>query len=329
MTALRLTSLIVAAVVACPLTLAAQQQQKAPIVGFLTSGSMKALNKLWVDGFHRGLGESGFVQGQNVSIEYRAADDHYDRLPALATELVRSQVSVIVAAGGPVSALAARKVTESIPIVFTTIADPVKSGLVASLNRPGGNATGTAGLTSELDVKRLELLLQIKPNARVIGVLINPNRPGVEANSKELEAAAATMGRRLVFEKGGSDHPIDTAFARLAEQKVDALVVTADPFFNFRRPQVVALASKYALPAIYQWREFVIDGGLMSYGPSISDAYQQAGIYAGRILKGTKPADLPVIQPTRFELVINQRTARTLGLEVPPVLFAAADTVAD
>lgn len=305
------------------------QQQALPVVGFLTSGSMASLNKEWAAGFRRGLAESGYVEGQTVTIEYRAADDRYDRLPALAAELVRNNVGVIVAAGGPVSALAAKKATDTIPIVFTTIADPVKSGLVASLNRPGGNATGMAGLTSELDVKRLELLLQIKPGARVIGVLVNPNRPGVDTNSMELEAAAYKMGLRVIFQNGGPDHPVDAAFEKLAEQKIDALVVTADPFFNFRRPQVVALAARHAIPAIYQWREFVADGGLMSYGPSIADAYQQAGAYAGRIIKGARPEDLPVMQPTRFELVINQKTAKTLNIEVPSLLLALANEVTE
>lgn len=311
-----------------PLPLGAQQQG-IPVVGLLTSGSKNALNKQWVEAVHRGLGEVGYVDGQNVTIDYRAADDHYDRLPALAAEFVRNRVAVIIAAGGPVSALAAKKASDTIPIVFTTIADPVKSGLVDGLSKPGGNATGTAGLTSELDAKRLELLYQIKPSARVIGVLINPNRPGVEANSKELQAAAEAIGRKLVFQNAGPEHPIDAAFASLAEQKVDALVVTADPFFNFRRPQVVALAARYAMPAIYQWREFVTDGGLMSYGPSIADAYHQAGVYAGRIIKGARPADLPVIQPTRFELVINQKTAKTLGIEISPLLLARANEVTE
>ena len=325
---LGLASLILSTALISALPLSAQQQA-LPVVGFLTSGSMASLNKEWAAGFRRGLAESGYVEGQTVTIEYRAADDRYDRLPALAAELVRNNVGVIVAAGGPVSALAAKKATDTIPIVFTTIADPVKSGLVASLNRPGGNATGMAGLTSELDVKRLELLLQIKPGARVIGVLVNPNRPGVDTNSMELEAAAYKMGLRVIFQNGGPDHPVDAAFEKLAEQKIDALVVTADPFFNFRRPQVVALAARHAIPAIYQWREFVADGGLMSYGPSIGDAYHQAGVYAGRILKGAKPADLPVTQPTRFELVINQKTAKTLGLEVSALLQATADAVTE
>ena len=325
---LGLASFILSAALISALPLSAQQQA-LPVVGFLTSGSMASLHKEWAAGFRRGLAESGYVEGQTVTIEYRAADDRYDRLPALAAELVRNNVGVIVAAGGPVSALAAKKATDTVPIVFTTIADPVKSGLVASLNRPGGNATGMAGLTSELDVKRLELLLQIKPGARVIGVLVNPNRPGVDTNSMELEAAAYKMGRRVIFQNGGPDHPLEAAFEKLAEQKIDALVVTADPFFNFRRPQVVALAARHAIPAIYQWREFVADGGLMSYGPSIGDAYHQAGVYAGRILKGAKPADLPVTQPTRFELVINQKTAKTLGLEVSALLQATADAVTE
>ena len=321
-------SLILAAALVSPLPLYAQQQG-VPVVGFLTSGSIGSLNKQWVAAVHRGLGESGYVDGQNVTIDYRAADDQYDRLPGLAAELVRKRVAVIIAAGGPVSAIAAKRATDTIPIVFTTIADPVKSGLVDGLSRPGGNATGTAGLTSELDAKRLELLHQLKPSARLIGVLVNPNRPGVEANSKELQAAAEAIGCKLVFQNAGPEHALDAAFDRFAEQRVDAVVVTADPFFNFRRPQVVALAARHAIPAVYQWREFVADGGLMSYGPSIADAYHQTGVYAGRILKGARPADLPVMQPTRFELVINQRTARTLGIEVPALLLARADAVTE
>jgi putative ABC transport system substrate-binding protein len=307
-----------------PLPLSAQQPN-IPVIGFLIPGSKDGLNKHWVEAFHRGLAESGYVEGRNVTVDYRAADDRYDRLPGLAAELVRNQVAVIVASGGPVSALAAKKATDTVPIVFTTIADPVKSGIVDGLSKPGGNATGTAGLTSELDAKRLELLHQIKPGARTIGILVNPNRPGVEANNTELQIAARSIGRELVFQSAGPEHALDAAFQRLAERRVDALAVTADPFFNFRRPQVVALAARHAMPAIYQWREFVEDGGLMSYGPSIADAYQQAGIYAGRIMKGARPADLPVIQPTRFELVINQKTARTLGIEIPALLLARAN----
>jgi putative ABC transport system substrate-binding protein len=321
---LMLTGALLAGALLWPLPLSAQQAN-IPVIGFLIPGSKAGLNKHWIEAFHQGLAESGYVEGRNVTIEYRAADDRYDRLPGLAAELVRNHVAVIVASGGPVSALAAKKATDTVPIVFTTIADPVKSGIVDGLSKPGGNATGTAGLTSELDAKRLELLHQIKPSARTIGILVNPSRPGVEANNIELQIAARALGRELVFQSAGPEHPLDAAFQRLAEQRVDALAVTADPFFNFRRPQVVALAARHAMPAIYQWREFVEDGGLMSYGPSIADAYQQAGIYAGRIMKGARPADLPVIQPTRFELVINQKTARTLGIEIPALLLARAN----
>lgn len=321
-----LISLVLAGALLWPLPLGAQQQQqKTPVIGFLITGAKAGLNRQWVEAFHQGLAESGYVEGRNVTIDYRAADDRYDRLPGLAAELVRNQVAVIVASGGPVSALAAKKATNTVPIVFTTIADPVKSGIVDGLSKPGGNATGTAGLTSELDAKRLELLNQIKPSARTIGILVNPNRPGVEANNNELQIAARAIGRQLVFQNAGPEHALDAAFQRLAEQRVDALAVTADPFFNFRRPQVVALAARYAMPAIYQWREFVEDGGLMSYGPSISDAYHQTGVYAGRILKGARPADLPVMQPTRFELVINQKTAKSLGIDIPALLLARAN----
>jgi len=220
------------------------------------------------------------VNGQNVAIEYRGADDHYDRLPSLAEELVHRPVTVIVAAGGPASALAAKVATASIPVVFTIVADPVKSGLVASLNRPGGNVTGSAGLTSALDSKRLELLQQLKPAAKLIGVLVNPNRPGVEGQLRDLQATAKALGQQLLVQKTGTEREIDVAFEALAQEKVDALLVAADPFFNSWRPQIVALARRHAVPAIYQWSGFVTDGGLMSYGPSIADAYHQAGIHA-------------------------------------------------
>jgi ABC-type uncharacterized transport system substrate-binding protein len=321
-----LVSFIIIAALGCPVPLSAQDRG-GPVIGFLTSGFRNSLNKAWIAAFQHGLKESGYVEGQNVTIDYRAADDHYERLDELAAEFVRNQVKVIIAAGGPVSALAAKRATSTIPIVFTTIADPVKSGIVDGLAHPGGNATGTAGLTSELDEKRLELLSQIKPGARVVGVLVNPKRPGVEANTKDMQAAAKTLGIELVFENAGPEHPLEAAFEKLAERRVDGLVVTADPFFNFRRSQVVALAARLALPAVYQWREFVADGGLMSYGPSIADAYYQTGVYAGRILKGMRPADLPVLQPTKFELVINRKTAKSLGIEVPPTMIARANDV--
>jgi putative tryptophan/tyrosine transport system substrate-binding protein len=304
--------------------LPASAQQPLAVVGLLTSGPVEALNQQWMLAFHRGLADFGLIDGQSVAIEYRGADDNYDRLPGLAAELVRRQVGVIVAAGGPISALAAKKVTATIPIVFTTVSDPVKSGLVASLNRPGGNLTGTAGLTSELDPKRLELLHQIKPSEGVIGVLVNPKRPGVEGQTKELETAARALGREIAVHKAATEQAIDAEFEAMHQRRLDSVVVTADPLFNFNRTRVVSLAARYRIPAVYQWREFVADGGLMSYGPSIADAYYQAGAYSGRILKGAKPADLPVMQPTRFELVINLRTAAALGLTVPELLGTIA-----
>jgi putative ABC transport system substrate-binding protein len=308
---------------ALPVSVSAQDR-KNPIIGFLTSGSTTTLNKDWVAAFKRGLGQSGYVDGENVKIEYRGANDQYDRLDGLVSELVRDQVAVIIAAGGPVSALAAKRVTSTIPIVFTTISDPVKSGLVDGLAHPGGNVTGMAGLTSELDRKRLELICQIRPAARVVGVLVNPKRPGVEANLRDMREAAEVLGVQISVENAGPEHPLDAAFERLAEQRVDALLVSADPFFNFRRSRVIALAARYTMPAIYQWREFVADGGLVSYGPSITDAYYQSGIYAGRIIKGASPADLPVIQPTTFEFVINRKTAKSLGIEISPAILSLA-----
>ena len=319
-----LVSLIAAAAATWPSLSSAQQ----PVIGFLYSGTQKSLGEQYA-AFHRGLGEAGYVNGQNVAIEYRGADDHYDRLPSLAEELVHRPVTVIVAAGGPASALAAKVATASIPVVFTIVADPVKSGLVASLNRPGGNVTGSAGLTSALDSKRLELLQQLKPAAKLIGVLVNPNRPGVEGQLRDLQATAKALGQQLLVQKTGTEREIDVAFEALAQEKVDALLVAADPSFNSWRPQIVALARRHAVPAIYQRSGFVTDGGLMSYGPSIADAYHQAGIYAGRILKGAKPADLPVMQPTTFELVINLKTAKALGLEIPPTLLARANRVVE
>jgi putative ABC transport system substrate-binding protein len=302
------------------------QQPGVPVIGILNSTSAESVGEQFAP-FHRGLGEAGYVAGQNVAIEYHSAENQYDRLPALAAELVRRRVTVLVAAGGPVAARAAKAATADIPIVFTIVTEPVKSGLVASLNRPGVNVTGTSGLTSELDPKRLELLQQIKPTPRVIGVLVNPNRPDVEHQSKELEAAADKMKLKLDFQQTPTPRDIDTAFETLARQRVDALLVTADPFFNSRRTQLVTLAERHVLPAIYQWREFAVAGGLMSYGPSLTDAYRQAGIYVGRILQGEKASELPVMKPTRFELVINLNTAKALGLEIPHTLLARADEV--
>lgn len=321
-----LISLIAVVAGTWPLLLSAQQRAM-PVIGFLSTASATARGGQQFAAFDSGLREAGYIENQNVKIEYRWANDDYSQLPALAAELVRLRVTVIVAAGGHVSALEAHNATKDIPIVFTTVTDPVKDGLVASLNRPGGNATGTAGLTSELDAKRLELLHEVKPTASVIGVLVNPNRPGLDAQTRELQAAADKLNLKLEFVKAATEREIDAAFETLKSQRVEALIVTADPFFNNRRKQVISLADSTKIPAIYQWREFVSDGGLMSYGPSITEAYRQAGINAGRILKGAKPADIPVVQPTRFYLVINRWTVRQLGLTLPPSLETVADEV--
>jgi putative tryptophan/tyrosine transport system substrate-binding protein len=320
--------LVASAVLGWSLPLHAQRRA-VPVIGFLSTASPALRGGEQLAAFHGGLRQEGYTEGENVRIEYRWANDDYGRLRPLAEELVALRVAVIVAAGGHVSALAAHDVTKEIPISFTTVTDPVKAGLVKSLNRPGGNATGTAGLTSELDPKRLELLHEMKPTAAVIGVLINPNRPGLETQLPELRAAADKLKLKLEMQEatGDRDINIEAAFQGFASQRVDALLVTADPMFNNRRVQVLALAARHSLPAIYQWREFVTGGGLMSYGPSITEAYRQAGINAGRILKGTKPADIPVVQPTRFQLVINRITAKQLGLTVSPALVAIADEV--
>jgi putative tryptophan/tyrosine transport system substrate-binding protein len=323
---LELIALIVAGATTWPLSLSAQRLP-TPVIGVLSSASAGMRDGDQFAAFDRGLKEASFVDGDNVKIEYRWANDNYARLPVLAKELVDLKVAVIVAAGGQVSALAAHNATKDIPIVFTTVADPVKSGLVASLNKPGGNATGTAGLTSELDPKRLELLHEFKPAASVFGVLVNPLRPGLEGQKKTLQVAADRMKLQLVFQDASTAQQVDTAFQILAEQKVHALIVTADPFFNSRRDQVVALAARYAMPAIYQWREFVVAGGLISYGPSITDAYHQAGVNAGRILKGAKPADIAVMQPTKFETAINLKTAVTLGLTLTRIMRARANEI--
>jgi putative tryptophan/tyrosine transport system substrate-binding protein len=323
-----LLSLVASAVLGWSLPLHAQKPA-VPVIGFLSTASPASRGGEQLAAFHGGLRQEGYTEGENVRIEYRWANDDYGRLRPLAEELVALRVAVIVAAGGHVSALAAHDVTKEIPISFTTVTDPVKSGLVKSLNRPGGNATGTAGLTSELDPKRLELLHEMKPTAAVVGVLINPNRPGLETQLPELRAAADKLKLKLEMQEaaGDQDINIEAAFQGFASQRVDALLVTADPMFNNRRVQVLALAARHSLPAIYQWREFVTGGGLMSYGPSITEAYLPAGINAGRILKGTKPADIPVVQPTRFQLVINRITAKQLGLTVSPALLAIADEV--
>jgi len=302
------------------------QQTVVPVIGFLSSQSPGAMTDV-VSAFRRGLRESGFTEGQNVRIEYRWAEDRYDRLPALADELVRENVSVILAGGGNVSARAAKATTAKIPIVFTGATDPVKGGLVASFNRPGSNVTGVALLTIELDAKRMDLLRELVPTASVVGALLDSSRAEAEEQLRSVQSAAQAIGRPLVVASVGNDHDFDAAFARLVEQRAGALLVVASALFTSRREKLVELAARYAIPTIYQFREFATAGGLASYGASVVEAYRQAGVYVGRILKGEKPSDLPVVQPTKFDLVINLKTAKTLGLTLRPNLLARADEV--
>jgi putative tryptophan/tyrosine transport system substrate-binding protein len=307
--------------------LAAHAQQPAmPVVGFLGTASPRPFAHLVAD-FRRGLQETGFIEGRSVVIEYRWAEGQYDRVPALAADLVRRQVAVIVTVGGETSAAAAKAATETIPIVFNVGSDPVKIGLVASLARPGGNATGVNIFTIELVEKRLGLLLDLIPTASSIAILVNPDFVPAAANASEAEAAARAVGKQVVIYNARSEIEIGTAFAIMAQARPGALLVGADPFFNSRRGLIVALAARHAIPAIYEWREFAEAGGLISYGTSLVEAYRQQGIYAGRILKGEKPADLPVVQLSKFELVINLNTAKALGLAIPPGVLALADEV--
>lgn len=311
------------AVAAWPLA-ARAQQSAMPVIGFLRSAPLADAAHL-VTPFHQGLKEAGFVEGQNIAIEYRSAEDHLDRLPALVAELIRRPVVVIV--GNTDSALAAKAATKTVPIVFATGGDPVTDGLVASLNRPGGNVTGVSFLVAMMGSKRLDLLRQLVPNAMTIAMLVNPNTPNTEADRREVQAAAQAVGQQLLFLDVSSERDIETAFATLVQRGAGALQAGGGAFLNSHRERIVALAARHAVPAIYPLREFVAAGGLMSYGPSITDVYRQVGIYTGRILKGEKPADLPVVQPTKFELVINLRTARALSLEIPGKLLALADEV--
>jgi len=302
------------------------EQKAMPVIGFLGSATAAANARL-LPYFHQGLGETGFVEGRHVVIEYRWAEDRYDRLPGLAADLVGHKVDVIVSTGGITGALAAREASSEIPIVFITGDDPVDRGLVTSLARPGGNLTGVSFLTIELTPKRLELILDLAPHAKVICLLVNPKNAGAERVVREMANAARTKRVQLHFLKAGTESEIDAAFASLAQLQTEGLVVASDPYFASRRDQLVTLATRRGVPAIYERQEFAAAGGLISYGPSFPDTWHKVGIYAGKILKGEKPADLPVQQPTSFELVVNLKTARALGLTVPPSILARADEV--
>ena len=306
--------------------LAAHAQPAAmPIVGVLDSSSANEYAPFLV-AFREGLHEAGFIEGRNVAIEYRWADGRYDRLPSLAAELVRVPVAVLVATG-ITAAAAAKAATSTVPIVFNTGGDPVRFGLVASLNKPGGNITGVASLGKVLVAKRFELLRELVPKANAVAFLVNPNNAVAALDTSDAQAAAATLGYQLIIVKGGSEGDIDAAFATIAEQRAGGLLQQLDPFLQSRREQLVGLAVRYALPAIYERRDFATAGGLMSYGTSLRDALRLVGRYAGRLLKGEKPANLPVQQPTKFELVINLKTANALRLTVPPTLLTRADEV--
>ena len=320
--------LIVLGGVAVAWPLAARAQQKAmPVIGVLNTGSPGPSSAPFIAAFLQGLSEAGYVEGQNVTIEYRWAEGHYDRLPALAADLVGRKVDLIMA-NSPPSALAAKSATSTIPIVFRHGGDPVADGLVASLARPGGNLTGVSQLGDEgLTAKRLELLSELVPRAGVIALLVNPNNSTAERVIQEVQQAARAKGLQLHLLKASSEGEIETAFASLVQLQVGALIVGADPFLTSRREQFVALASRHAVPAIYAWREFVAAGGLISYGASLTFAFRLLGTYAGKVLKGAKPAEMPVQLATTFELVINLKTAQALGLTVPQSLLARADEV--
>jgi putative ABC transport system substrate-binding protein len=307
--------------------LAARAQQPAvPVIGFLSGGSSGPFAS-YVATFRQALGEIGFVDGRNVAIEYRWAEGQTERLPALAADLVRRPVALIAATGGTAAGLAAKAATTSIPIVFTVGGDPVRAGLVASLGRPGGNVTGAAVLVTEMEAKRFGLLRELVPGAALIAVLLDPGQPPVANQLNDVEDAARAIGQHIRAFYAGAEAGVEPAFAGIAQLRAGALLVAASPLFSSRRAQIVALAARHAVPAIYHQREIALAGGLMSYGTSIAEGYRLAGLYAGRILKGEKPADLPVVQSTKFEFVINLKTAKALGLEVPPGLSARADEV--
>jgi putative tryptophan/tyrosine transport system substrate-binding protein len=297
-----------------------------PVIGFI-HGASPSYFAQWADAVREGLEQAGYVEGRNVATEYRWADGQYDRLPALVADLVERRVAVIFAAGGTDPAIAARAVTGNTPIVFVSAADPMKTGLVASLNLPGGNVTGVSLLASALDAKKLSVMRELVPKALIVGVLVNPNYPAAKSQADEAQEASGRVGVQALILRAGTEREIVLAFERLVQESAGALLVGTDPFFNSRRAIFVALAARHSIPVIYPQREYVTVGGLMSYGPDFADGYRKAGVYLGRILAGEKPAALPVLQPTKFELVINLGTAKALGLAMPPTLLALADEV--
>jgi putative ABC transport system substrate-binding protein len=305
--------------------LAARAQRGNPVVGFLHYGSPDELAHL-ATAVREGLKEMGYVEGQNVAIEYRWANGRYDQLPAMVADLVRRGVTVITACGN-VAAQAAKKATATIPIVFTTGADPVRSGLVASLNRPGGNLTGFSMIAAEIAVKRLELAREVLPHLSAAAMIVNPNFAGAETEMTEVEAAGRILGVRTRRLSASKASELDAAFVTFGQGRVDAVMVGTDGFFIERRHQIAALANRYRVVGVYPFPEFPAVGGLMSYGPNLADGYRQAGVYTGRVLRGTKPADLPVIQPTKLDLVINLKAAKAIGLTIPPIMLSRADEV--
>jgi putative ABC transport system substrate-binding protein len=302
------------------------QKRTPPEIGWLSSRSASESDSV-IAAFHDGLKESGYVEGQNVIVQYRWANGHYDQLPALAVDLVNRHVAVIATVGGTVSALAAKVATTTIPIVFISDQDPIKVGLVNNLNRPAGNATGVSQFTSELEAKRLELLRELIPNARLIAILVNPTYPDAETQVKQAEEAARKFGEHLLVLKASNVSDFEPAFATLMERRADALLVASDPYFSSQRNELVALTARTGVPAIYQFRQYALAGGLMSYGTRLPDSYRQVGLYTGQILKGAKPIDLPVVRSVNFEFVINMKTANALGVAIPQALLARADEV--
>ncbi len=311
---------------AVPLPLAARAQQPLPVIGWLFGVSSEA-GQPTLAAFRKTLGDAGYVEGRNVQFEYRWADGHYDRLPAMAADLVARPVTMLVTGGGEPAAFAAKAATSTIPVVVVGGGDLVKEGLVASLNRPGGNITGATVFSYDMESKRLGLLHEAAPAAKTVAVLLNPANPAVELQLGDVREAAPRIGVEVITFTANADSEFESVFAAMVQQQAAALLVGADPFFNSRRARLIALAAQHRLPAIYEWRQFAVDGGLMSYGTVLTDAYAQAGSYAGRILNGEKPADLPVVQPTSFQFVINLKTAKALGLQISPTLSARADDV--